>query len=172
MPAPPARQTPRTARHDKLPPPACRAAEAGRALAPWVGRDDWPELLNAYGRCLRIVRSYKQTFPLDPDRFVGPVERALYTAYQTASAHVSPEGSVDDLLSALRLLIPVINRFFDDVLVMADDGALRQNRLALLPRLAGWTMILRRPPKISNSCPSQKTDSLFPSFPRRRETRR
>ena len=31
---------------------------------------------------------------------------------------------------------PVVDRFFDDVLVMADDAAVRANRLALLDRVA------------------------------------
>ncbi len=116
-----------------------RAAETVRAFARWVERDDWPDVLNAYGRCVRIVRSYEQSFPLDPDRFVAPAERALYAAYRTAAAQVSPESSVDELLAALQSLIPVINRFFDDVLVMAEDRALRENRLALLQHIAGLT---------------------------------
>jgi glycyl-tRNA synthetase beta subunit len=32
-------------------------------------------------------------------------------------------------------MAPVINRFFDDVLVMDEDEAVRQNRLALLQRV-------------------------------------
>jgi len=36
-------------------------------------------------------------------------------------------------------MIPVINRFFDDVLVMAEDRVLRENRLALLQRIAALT---------------------------------
>ena len=33
-------------------------------------------------------------------------------------------------------MIPIINRFFDDVLVMADEEHLRQNRLGMLQRIA------------------------------------
>jgi glycyl-tRNA synthetase len=33
-------------------------------------------------------------------------------------------------------LIPVINRFFDEVLVMADDPDVRQSRLGLLQRIS------------------------------------
>ncbi len=42
---------------------------------------------------------------------------------------------VDDFLSAFLPMIPVINRFFDTVLVMAEDVPLRQNRLGLLQRI-------------------------------------
>jgi glycyl-tRNA synthetase beta subunit len=43
---------------------------------------------------------------------------------------------VDDFLEAFLPMIPVINRFFDEVLVMAEDEAVRKNRLALLQRLS------------------------------------
>jgi glycyl-tRNA synthetase beta subunit len=33
-------------------------------------------------------------------------------------------------------MIATINRFFDEVLVMAEDAAVRENRLALLQRVA------------------------------------
>jgi glycyl-tRNA synthetase beta chain len=34
-------------------------------------------------------------------------------------------------------MIPAISKFFDDVLVMADDQAARENRLGLLQKIAG-----------------------------------
>ncbi len=33
-------------------------------------------------------------------------------------------------------MIPDINRFFDDVLVMVEDARIRENRLAILQRIA------------------------------------
>jgi glycyl-tRNA synthetase len=40
-------------------------------------------------------------------------------------------------LEAFLPMIPRINRFFDEVLVMAEDERLRRNRLGLLQRVAG-----------------------------------
>jgi glycyl-tRNA synthetase len=40
------------------------------------------------------------------------------------------------LIASLRGLVPAINRFFDDILVMAEDTQTRENRLALLQRIA------------------------------------
>ena len=57
---------------------------------------------------------------------------ALVQAYHTARAQVGPEAGVDRLLTAIHPMIPVINRFFDDVLVMHEDQALRESRLGLL----------------------------------------
>ena len=50
--------------------------------------------------------------------------------WQIASAEVSV------LAEVLRDLQAPINRFFTDVLVMAEDPAVRQARLALLQRIA------------------------------------
>jgi glycyl-tRNA synthetase len=101
-------------------------------LAVWVKRDDWMDLLNAYGRCIRIVRDQPERFifraGLDPE----PSTTALAEAVATARAQVTPQSDVDRLLTALRPVIPAINRFFDDVLVMHEDRALRENRLGLL----------------------------------------
>jgi glycyl-tRNA synthetase len=101
-------------------------------LAVWVRRDDWMELLNAYGRCIRIVRDQQEQFAfrsgLDPE----PSTAALAEAYTIARAQVTPQSDVDRLLTVLRPMIPAINRFFDDVLVMHEDRALRENRLGLL----------------------------------------
>ncbi|MCD6554027.1 MAG: glycine--tRNA ligase subunit beta [Anaerolineae bacterium] len=112
------------------------AAQTVAGLARWVERDDWMDLLNAYARCVRIVRSFEEEFPLDPARFVEPATVALHQAYLEARAQVTPQSTVDELFAALQPMIPVINRFFDDVLVMAEDRTLRENRLALLQRIA------------------------------------
>ncbi len=42
---------------------------------------------------------------------------------------------MDSFLTAFLPIIPEVNRFFDEVLVMADDLTLQNNRLALLQRV-------------------------------------
>jgi glycyl-tRNA synthetase len=101
-------------------------------LSAWVEREDWMDLLNAYGRCIRIVRDQLERFQFNPDVDPEPATAALRTAYQTARAQITPQSDVDRLLTALHPMIPVIDRFFDDVLVMHEDLALRENRLGLL----------------------------------------
>ena len=39
-------------------------------------------------------------------------------------------------MAALRQMQPAISRFFEDVLVMDEDRAVRENRLALLQHIA------------------------------------
>ena len=112
------------------------AAQAVEALEAWVARPDWPATLQAYARCVRITRDQEETYPVDPGRLLEPAEKELYAALAAAEATERRPGAVDDFLGALQPMIPAISRFFEDVLVMADDPALRANRLGLLQRLA------------------------------------
>jgi glycyl-tRNA synthetase len=107
------------------------------ALRGWVSREDWMTILPAFSRCVRIIRDIDQAFSVDPDRFDTDVEQALFTAVTKAEQHLDGSESVDGFLSAVSTLVPIINRFFDEVLVMAEDDAVRQNRLALMQRIAG-----------------------------------
>ncbi len=107
-------------------------------LAAWVERDDWMDLLNAYGRCIRIVRDQTEHFEFHPDADPEPATAALWKAVQAADAQVTPESDVDRLLTAVRPMIPAISNFFDAVLVMHEEQALRENRLALLQAI--WAL--------------------------------
>jgi glycyl-tRNA synthetase len=111
------------------------AYRAVAQLTAWVERDDWMDLLNAYGRCIRIVRGLEERFAFQPDVDPEPATAALHAAYQRARSQIQPASDVDRLLSALRPMIPTINHFFDAVLVMHEDQALREVRLGLLQDL-------------------------------------
>jgi glycyl-tRNA synthetase beta subunit len=97
-----------------------------------VERQDWPDILNAYGRCIRIVREQETQFESQPGVDPEPAAVALRDAYEIAREQVTPGSDVDRMLTAVRPMIPAINGFFDDVLVMHEDQALRENRLGLL----------------------------------------
>jgi glycyl-tRNA synthetase len=101
-------------------------------LTSWVGRDDWMDLLNAYGRCIRIVRNEAERYSFEPDLDPDPATGALSKAFQTARDQITPASDVDRLLTVLHPMVPAIDRFFDDVLVMHEDRALRESRLGLL----------------------------------------
>lgn len=105
-------------------------------LTAWVTRPDWSTILPAYARCVRITRDQKERYTVTPAAFVEPAERELYEALQKAQAAPRRPGSVEDFFGAFQPLIPVINRFFDAVLVMAEDPVVRGNRLGLLQQIA------------------------------------
>ncbi len=111
-----------------------RAAVGVQQLSRWVKRDDWAQILAAYSRCVRITRDQQEQFSVNPDQLTEPAEKELYSAYQSIFA--KSVQSVDSFFAALLPMIPAISKFFDDVLVMAEDQAVRENRLGLLQRIA------------------------------------
>ena len=67
-------------------------------------------------------------------------EQTLAAAVEELDASVSPmfeQRDYTDALCRLAALQAPVDRFFDDVMVMADDEKLRDNRLALLNALSG-----------------------------------
>jgi glycyl-tRNA synthetase beta subunit len=117
-----------------------RALEGVEHLSRWVARDDWDTILDNYSRCVRITRGYEEQFNLDPDLFVQPAEGELYEAYHAARLKITPDSTVDELLTAFLPLVDVIDRYFareSGVLVMAEEVAVRENRLAQLQHIAG-----------------------------------
>ena len=114
------------------------AARAVKQLSAWVERKDWQEILDGYARCARIVRAAEMEDrgrkTVDERKLVEPAEKALAKAVQTTNDQSS---SVDEFLATVLSLLPAINIFFDEVLVMDEDPVLRENRLALVGQVAG-----------------------------------
>ena len=108
-----------------------------QALSAWVAREDWEQILPAFSRCVRITRDKEAQFTVDTALFEADSEQLLYEAVTQAEREMAGSETVEALLNAFVPMVPVINRFFDEVLVMAEDEAVRENRLALLQRIAG-----------------------------------
>jgi glycyl-tRNA synthetase beta chain len=112
-----------------------QVARLAEALA---GLDDaaLDRLHTAYSRADRLAgRSADAAEQLNPDLLVDPAEVELAREV----ARVGPEiqaslqnGDVPEAMAAAASLADPVNRFFEDVLVMAEDGAIRANRLRLL----------------------------------------
>ncbi len=113
------------------------AGQTAVALSQAIQADDWSKLLDAYARCVRITRSYDQTFSLRPANFTLDAEKQLLVVYQAAAA--ATDGSITTFVQKLRHMEPAISAFFDEVLVMDEDEAVRKNRLALLQHISGLT---------------------------------
>ena len=91
-------------------------------------------------RCANILRqaevSGEQT--VDQDRLADAAEQQLYQALQSARTELEqllPQREYTQALARLAQLETPVNQFFDDVMVMAEDEALRSNRLALVAQL-------------------------------------
>ena len=76
---------------------------------------------------------------VDRGRLAEGAEHDLFLAFQKLEPQVETDYAQGDFTSALRALAtakPVVDRYFDDVMVMVDDPAIRANRLALLRSVA------------------------------------
>jgi len=117
-----------------------QALQAARDLETAVARADWEDTLNAYARCVRIVRPIEARYTVRPDQFAELVEKNLYAAYQQVCASLSPASPMAAVIDAIReVLVKPINEFFEGVLVMTEDEVVRQNRLALLQDIRDLT---------------------------------
>ena len=79
-----------------------------------------------------------ETVNIDESLLVEDAEKALYTELKAAQKEVQSAVPTQDytrILTALATLRNVIDNFFDNVMVMADDEAVKDNRLALLSLL-------------------------------------
>ncbi|MBT3711891.1 MAG: glycine--tRNA ligase subunit beta, partial [Anaerolineae bacterium] len=118
-----------------------RAAKSVEELTAWVARPDWEEILPAYSRCVRIIRSSKAEddgqWTVDSSKFVDEAEKMLYAEVEK-TVNRQP-STVNEALNAVVELIPAINNFFDKGLVMDEDEAVKQNRLALVGKIASLT---------------------------------
>ncbi len=82
-----------------------------------------------YVRASRIVGTAADEKPVDDALLADEAEHELVAA---VGAQPGPDASHDDVLAWATSLAPVVERFFTDVLVMAEDEALRANRLRIL----------------------------------------
>lgn len=111
-------------------PAAC--VESLNQLSEWTSRDDWQTILAAFARCARITRDQKQIFTVDEKLLVEKEEKDLFAEVKIIS---SQPFSVQGFLKMIVKLTPAINAFFDKVLVMAEDEAVKKNRLGLLQKI-------------------------------------
>ena len=75
---------------------------------------------------------------VNPDLLTDAAEKSLYSQLSEMQHQVRPlldSGDYASILKALAALRDNVDRFFDDVMVMVDDEAVRNNRLALLNQL-------------------------------------
>ncbi|MBD0330307.1 MAG: glycine--tRNA ligase subunit beta [Thermoleophilia bacterium] len=120
---------------------AAPAADAGavarhaEALADAAGSDVFAAAYEVHDRAHRIAgrREAEAAAELDPALLRDDAERAL--AERVGSLSLRPDGDVRASLAEAATLAPLVERFFDEVLVLADDPALRANRLRLLLEL-------------------------------------
>ena len=101
---------------------------------------DFISLASNFKRVVNILeQAEKRGANVDPEFFTDPAESALYRTYLDVSPEVETAGLNHDYGTALRALASmrgVVDEFFDRVMVMAEDPAIRANRIALLESIS------------------------------------
>ncbi len=123
--------------------PLYREALIARHLMGFESSEEGQAITAANKRIANILRKAPSVpSDIDTSLFTEAAEKSLYEALLTAESGFSRavstgsfEESISPALAELARLRQPPDQFFDDVMVMADDEAVRGNRLALLSRL-------------------------------------
>lgn len=115
-----------------------KAFQRAQALTKARQDADFASLAIAFKRVANILPpDFAGT--VEESRFQEEAERVLHRevkALQGEVAALTARGEYEDALKRIATLRPAVDRFFTDVLVMAEDATLRENRLALLAEAA------------------------------------
>ena len=112
-----------------------------RAVTDFRALPEAESLAAANKRIANILKKVEDPIPadVDPDLFELTAERDLFEQVKAVARKIQPmaaDANYGAMLQALSRLRGPVDRFFDDVMVMAEKPAVRANRLALLQLLA------------------------------------
>lgn len=132
-----------------------------KALEALKANRDFEPLAVAFKRVVNIIKQARQRGDLepetgmsrtDPNLFEGQPEKDLYHAFKKTKQDISKDitrGAFDRALLTVSHLKGPIDGFFDGVMVLTDDEALKHNRLALLEDIADLFAVFADFSKIS-----------------------
>ena len=109
-----------------------------QALKEMFDRPEARDLAAVHKRIANIVRANPTQGEFDPGRLESGAERALSDRLEQASGPIAAARREGDYMEVFRQAVelrPLLADFFDEVMVLCDDLALRNNRLALLDRV-------------------------------------
>jgi glycyl-tRNA synthetase beta chain len=112
--------------------------QRAHAVAAFRKRPDFESLLITFKRVANILPAgFSGT--VDPARFQDSAEHALFEALAGRRGRIEAalrQEAYETALEEIAALRPWVDQFFTAVLVMVEDRALQQNRLALLAEIA------------------------------------
>lgn len=114
------------------------AAERARALARVRQQADFADVQTAFTRVVNLAKK-DEGGEVRAELLQEPAEQALladWQAFREESEELLRAGRYEDWFKRASQLRPVIDRFFAEVMVMAEEEDLRRARLALLRELA------------------------------------
>ncbi|RAP61761.1 glycine--tRNA ligase subunit beta [Achromobacter sp. HZ01] len=124
-----------------LTPPLHQAAERVRAAAAFAQLPEAASLAAANKRIGNLLKKAEgEIGAVDAAALAEPAEKALAAAMSALRPQAEAQLAAGDFAGSLSTLAQVrepVDAFFADVMVMAEDPAVRANRLALLAQLHG-----------------------------------
>jgi glycyl-tRNA synthetase beta chain len=105
------------------------------ALKEFRGKPEFTKLVIGQKRVRNILKGIESIEAVDHSLFKEPAEKALKKRGSHTKSKLDAmleNKAYTEVLKHLLEMRPVIDKFFDDVLVMCDDEKLKNNRLALI----------------------------------------
>ncbi|OAY71189.1 Glycine--tRNA ligase, chloroplastic/mitochondrial 2 [Ananas comosus] len=98
----------------------------------------FPKVVEVYSRPTRIIRGkdINNNLEVSSTAFEKDEEQALWSAYLEVSTKIHPGVDIETFAQTSLLLLQPLEDFFNNVFVMAEDQSIRNNRLALLKKIA------------------------------------
>ncbi len=101
-------------------------------------------LAGSYKRIRNITKGNEKT-AVEPSLLVENEERSLFALYQQIEEEIAYLVAQREYSSALKTILKLkepVDNFFEAVMVMAEDSAIRQNRLNLLTAVGGLVLMI------------------------------
>jgi glycyl-tRNA synthetase beta chain len=95
-------------------------------------------LAGSFKRVRNIIKDHRSEM-IDETLLAEPGEKNLYENFREVAAKCEPLLKSRDYQQAMGIILGMkkpVDRFFDDVMVMADDDKIRNNRLSLLTAIS------------------------------------
>ncbi|WP_270206470.1 glycine--tRNA ligase subunit beta [Streptococcus anginosus] len=105
--------------------------EVAALLAEKAQEDSFKSSVESLARVFNLAEKAETASVVDESLFENAEEKALHAAVE----NLTLSDDLADNIEQLFALSPVIDAFFDNTMVMAEDEAIRANRLALLAAL-------------------------------------
>lgn len=105
--------------------------EVGALLAEKAQEDSFKSSVESLARVFNLAEKAETAGVVDESLFENAEEKALHAAVE----NLTLSDDLTDNIEGLFALSPVIDAFFDNTMVMAEDETVRANRLALLAAL-------------------------------------
>jgi glycyl-tRNA synthetase beta chain len=98
--------------------------------------DDFKENIEALSRILNIASKSKENGDIQEALFENEEEQQLYDKFKAVSGLLNESVTEEYYFELLVSMKPEINQYFDHTMVMAENEAVKQNRLNLMVKIS------------------------------------